>query len=194
MALRIGDRPWRISLAVDAAGSRYVGRDGAAAGPGFRTAARIDRRGRKNSLLRFSALFRAPGMGEAFDTISGLLSYRFPGPSGETPVSLSRISLSLNRDIAGGETIPESLEGLLELNLWKLQFTFRGSPAGSLSGETSYNAGIFRLRLSLGYTGRLWEGSCGLSLQGKPGRLNVTIASADLPADWTYSLSWRLRI
>jgi hypothetical protein len=194
MALRIGDRPWRVSLAVDAAGNRYVGRDGAAAGPGFRTAARIDRRGGKNSLLRFSAVLRAPGMGETFDKISGLLSYRFPGSSGKAPISLSRISLSLNRDLSEQETIPESLEGLLGLNLWKLRFTLRGSPAGTASGEASYNVGIFRFRFTLGYTGQLWDGSFTLALQGKPGRLSLKIASADLGRDWSYGLSWRLRI
>jgi hypothetical protein len=199
IAFRVGDRPWRFSLAADAAGSRYVGRDGAAAGPGFRTALRLERRGRRNSLFRFNAAFRAPGIGEEPDRYSGLALYRFPRAPEKNFASLSRISLTLNRNIAEKETIPESLEGLVGFNLWKLQCTVRGSPAGTVSGETSYSAGIFRLRAALGYTAKagkapLWDGACTLSLRGKAGRLSLKIASADFPGDWTYSLSWRLRI
>jgi hypothetical protein len=93
----------------------------------------------------------------------------------------------------------ESLEGLLGFKLWKLRFSLRGSPAGTASGETSYGAGIFRLRLALGYTSRagktpLWDGSCTLSLRGKTGQLSLKIASAALPGDWSYGFSWRLRL
>jgi hypothetical protein len=203
IALRIGDRPWRLSLAAEAAGSRYVGRDGDAAGPGFRTAARLDRRGQRNSLFRLNALLHAPALGQAFDKGSGLVSYRFPRPSADPFFRLSRISLSIDRDASEPETIMESMEGTLEFNLWKLQCTLKGSPAGTVSGETSYSAGIFRLRLALGYTGRpdkppLWDASftasCNLSLRGKRSRLSVKIASTDLPRDWSYSLSWRLQL
>ena len=65
-ALRLGNKPWRLSLAADGADERYTDRDGTAAGPGFRNALRLERFGPRNSLFRAAVSLRAKEFGEVF--------------------------------------------------------------------------------------------------------------------------------
>jgi hypothetical protein len=59
LGLRFGDRPWRLSLAADGSGSRYVGPDGGENGAELRFAARLERRGKRSNLFRLEAIARA---------------------------------------------------------------------------------------------------------------------------------------
>ncbi|MDR2551832.1 MAG: hypothetical protein LBD31_01505 [Treponema sp.] len=102
LAFRFGDKPWRFSLALDGAGSRFVDSAGGVPGSGFRSALRLERRGRRSSLLRIDALFRGPGpedmsaLAESFDRTSLDLYCRLP--VSQAPLALSRFSLGAARD------------------------------------------------------------------------------------------------
>jgi len=97
-------RPLAISLAADGGGERIVYRDGAGHGAGFRTAGKIEWKGRQNSLLRVNTTLRGPGLGEEFNRSSSGFYLRFPAPRRNAeiyPVRLTRISLSADRNSAG---------------------------------------------------------------------------------------------
>ena len=126
LGLRFGNKPWRFSLAHDAAGSRYVDSSGGNPGAGFRTAARLERWGKKTGLFRLTALFRGPGpdegftkaLGEgdftgiiqSFNRMSGELYYRFPVNSGKDTSSFSftRFSFSIGRDSRNEKKVLDS--------------------------------------------------------------------------------------
>ncbi|GHT87711.1 hypothetical protein FACS1894137_15310 [Spirochaetia bacterium] len=137
LAFRIGDRPWRLSLAADAAGDRYVDRDGAAVGAGFRTAARLERRGKRSSLIKVSSTLRAGGIGEAFYKSSTLFYYHFP----TAPVKSvhlfwpSRVSLTINRDAENPEKIEDGFKVLGGFRLWKLPLVFQAALTGLCAAE-----------------------------------------------------------
>jgi hypothetical protein len=122
LGLRLGDKPWRLSLALDGAGSRFVDAAGGVPGAGFRTALRLERRGRLSSLLRLSALVRGPGPDQGlrealgagdFASIAGSfnrtnLDFYYRLPSSSAPLALSRFSLSLGRDGREREEVLDS--------------------------------------------------------------------------------------
>jgi hypothetical protein len=112
LALRLGDKPWQMSLGADAAGSRFVDRDGSAVGAGFRTAARFDWKGKKSSLFRAGLSLRASEIGEPFSRSSSTLSYRFPTSlllPLLIPVKPGTLSLSATRDARDTAEILDSL-------------------------------------------------------------------------------------
>jgi len=112
LGLLFGDKPWRFSLAMDAAGSRYIDSAGSVPGAGFRAAARIERRGKKTGLFRLGATARGPGpkqgamqalktgtfaaFAEDINRMSGELYYRLPESSAS--FGLTRFSFSLDTD------------------------------------------------------------------------------------------------
>jgi hypothetical protein len=219
LGIRIGNRPWQVSLAADGAGNRYVGRDGSATGPGFRLGARIERYGTKNSLFRTSASLRSSGLGEPFERSSTLVYYRFPSNFGRLPVRPSRVSLTLTRNASNGEKIEDTIEGVLGLNWRNLRSVCSGALTGisaqedplpfpfpedslnfssvKISEEVSYSFSIFQFKTKLGYTFKqdkepVWDTAFQVTLRGKPGRFSLKIASPEFPHTWTGSLSWRL--
>ena len=143
-SLSIGTRPrpLLISLAADGAGQRFVSRDGANIPEGFRTAARIDWRGRYNSLLRFSTVLRAPGLGEDFNRSSTNFFYRAPSSRpGDNILKLSRISIYADRNAVNPLKINDSFTGTFGLSINLHQYGIR-SPinvnfSGSVKGITA---------------------------------------------------------
>jgi hypothetical protein len=135
LALRIGNKPWRLSLAADMAGSRYTGRDGGATGPGFRAAARLERRGKRSSLFRVNSALRSIYPGDRFYRSSTLFYYHFSNPAPKTSpfVWPSRVSLTVSREASDPEKILDTLEGIAGFRVWKIPLTFQGGVSGRCS-------------------------------------------------------------
>jgi hypothetical protein len=219
LALRVGNRPWRLSLAADGAGSRYVGRDGTATGAGFRAAARLERRGKRSSLFRMSATLRSPAVGELFNRGSVLLYYHFQtAPAGQGSFFWpSRVSLTMSRD--GSNPSPESatkadsVAALWGFALGKVSLVCQGDLHGlwheaagyyefasaKMSAEASYALKPFQFSLKPGYAvdkngaGR-GEIGASASVRGKWGRLSLRASLADAGRDWDMGISWRLQL
>ncbi|GHV80303.1 hypothetical protein AGMMS49944_20940 [Spirochaetia bacterium] len=218
LAFRIGDRPWRLSLAADAAGSRYVGRDGNATGAGFRAAAKVERRGKRSSLFRVSSTLRAGGLGEKFYRGSTLFYYHFPtAPAKSTHLFWpSRVSLTINRNAQNPEKIEDSIKALGGFRLWKVPLVFQAALSGlctaetphefasaKISGEASYTLALksipfktVQFGTTLGYTiqdkrENKMEAGLTASARGKWGRFTAKIHAGDFPRDWEFGVSWR---
>jgi hypothetical protein len=219
LGITVGDRPWRVGLAADIAGARFVGSDGAGRGALLRSAGRFEWRGRRSSLFRLSTSLRAAGLGEPFTRSSSLASYRFPTPSRDSLAALSRLSLTVSRDASDAEEIIDRLDASLGLLLGPVRSTLQGSLSGSAgpggpggpypgfedrrfealkaSGELSYAFSPFQARAKIGFSmeegkENRWALSFSGSIRGKPGRLSLKVGTEELGGPWTYTVSWRL--
>jgi hypothetical protein len=220
LGLQIGKRPWLLSLVADGAGSRYVGANGIATGPGFRLGAKLEQYGTKNRLFRLSTSFRSNGFGEAFERSSSLIYYRFSTNFWSFPVKPSRVSLRLARNASNKEKIEDKIEGLIGINWGSLRSVFSGTVTGlssteenplpfpfpeeslafnsaTISGELFYNLSIFQFRTKWGYTIRhekdsIWDTAFQVTVRGKPGRFSLKIMSPEFPTLWTCTLTWHL--
>ncbi|MDR1373510.1 MAG: hypothetical protein LBJ24_00915 [Treponema sp.] len=217
-ALRLGDKPWRLSAAADGAGERYTGRDGAAAGSGFRNALRLERFGARNGLFRTAVSLRAKSFGDTFERSSAALYYRLPAaPRGEAPfLRPTRFSLTFNRNGSDPGTILDSAEGTAGFAAGPINAVFQGTLAGAgggpgvfpnpasgydfnslkVSGEFSWPVKILLFGARLGCTlpaqkDLRWNANFSASVRGKSGRFTVKLASENLPREWIWTLSWR---
>jgi hypothetical protein len=118
IGLRFGDKPWRFSLAADTAGPRFTGRDGSTPGAAFRSAAKLEWRGKRNSLFRLQTNLRAPALDQPFNRSSSSLYYRFPASApqksrsagGLFPIRVSRISFEADRNASDPAKILDSFD------------------------------------------------------------------------------------
>jgi hypothetical protein len=214
LAFRIGDRPWRLSLAADGAGSRYVGRDGGATGAGFRAAARMERRGKRSSLFRAAVTLRAAAVGERFHKGSAQLYYRFQTapPRSQRFFRSSRVSVTMTRDASDAENKADSAAALWGFSLGKVPLVLQGDLHGvyrevpgdyefvsaKWSAEASCALKPFHLSVKPGYAvDKKGEGQAEIgasaSVRGKWGRLSLK-ASVDSEGDWEAGVSWRLQL
>ncbi|MDR0567692.1 MAG: hypothetical protein LBG87_00600 [Spirochaetaceae bacterium] len=218
--VRIGNRPWRLSLAAEGAGNRYVGRDGAAPGAGFRLGGKLERYGGKAALFQVSTVFRSSGFGEPFERSSSRVYYRFPGGFGSFPVKPVHLSLTLARNASARNKIEDSIAGSFGVAWRELRFAGSGTLTGFSSsheplafpipeeslvfgsakfgGELSYRIGFWGFKTKFGGTFKpdadpLWDAAFHLSVQGKRAGLSFKAASPDFPARWTYTLAWRFQ-
>jgi hypothetical protein len=135
-------RPLSISLAVEGAGERFVYRDGADHGAGFRSAGKIEWKGVRNSLFRVDSVLRAPEFGGDFNRSSSGIYYRFPSANRNSPpVRLTRISLSMDRNAVNPLKISDGLSGNLGISVNLPQTAkigaFGVNFSGSIRGLTS---------------------------------------------------------
>jgi hypothetical protein len=221
LAIRIGDRPWRLSLAADGAGSRYVGRDGGATGAGFRAAARLERRGKRSSLFRTVAALRFAAAGEEFRKGSVQFYYRFQTTPSRSLLFFrpSRVSFTLSREALSASGSPDtenradSASALWAFALDKISLVFQGDLHGirhekagdyefvsaKMSAEASYAPKPFQFSLKPGYAvnkKREGRGEIGgsASIRGDWGRFSLSVKTADSGKDWEAGVSWRLQL
>jgi len=129
-ALRLGNKPWRLSLAGDGAGGRFADRSGATAGTGFRLAAKGERFWPRSGLLRFSGDIRSAGIGENFSRGSASIYFRPSAPTAAEKRNTSsifrftRASLSIARDARKPGKTADSISALAGFNLGPLTSAF----------------------------------------------------------------------
>jgi hypothetical protein len=141
LGLRIGRagaaalRGWQVSLAADRAGARFTGSDGAGPGQGFRTGAKIQWQGKGGRLFRVNTTLRGSDPEDLFNRISLGLYYRLA--AGRGPFSISRVSLSADRDRQDPEEPLDKVEGVLGFGLrprafppWFFKFLTGNAEAG----------------------------------------------------------------
>ncbi|MDR1430379.1 MAG: hypothetical protein LBI85_08835 [Spirochaetaceae bacterium] len=97
LGIRFSGRAWKLSLAADAAGGRYVGRDGKIPGSAFRFGGTFERRGGA-AFFSSAATLRARGIGEGISKSAINVRWRFPQGKNAPLVRLSGFSLNLKRD------------------------------------------------------------------------------------------------
>ena len=111
-------RPISFSFAADGAGERLVYRDGVSHGAGFRSAGKIEWKGKRNSLFRVNSVLRGPGIGEDFNRSSSGLFFRFPAANKSSPpVRFTRVSLTADRNATNPEKISDGLSGYLGISM-----------------------------------------------------------------------------
>ena len=129
-ALRLGNKPWRVSLAGDGAGSRFADRGGSTAGGGFRLAAKGERFWPRSGLFRFQGVFRSIGLDEAFDRGNLSVYFRPSAPTAAAlrknsfPFRFSRASLSVSRDARKPEKTADTLDALTGFYFGPLSIVF----------------------------------------------------------------------
>jgi hypothetical protein len=144
-------RPLLVSLSADGAGKRFVYRDGASHGGGFRGAAKIEWAGRYGSLIKINTVLRAPDIKEDFNRSSSGFYWRLPSSAAlrNNTLRLTRISFSADRNAINPLKINDSFSGNIgiSLNMRKigiknpLGVNFSGSLkglAGADSGKSIY--------------------------------------------------------
>jgi hypothetical protein len=141
-------RPLSFSVAADGAGERFIYRDGAAHGKGFRTAIKIELKGMQNSLLRLNTTLRSSGLGEDFNRSSTGFYYRFPAINwnkynGLIPVRFTKIQFTMARNAENPEKIYDSYSGHIgfSVNLKKIKINkpLGINISGSINGISSFS-------------------------------------------------------
>ncbi|GHU26581.1 hypothetical protein FACS1894164_17880 [Spirochaetia bacterium] len=219
IGIRYGNRPWQFSLAADGMGSRYVGRDGVATGAGFRIGAKAEYFGGRSTRFRVNTLFRARAAGEPFNRSSTTIYYHFP-TNISFPVKPTRVSLSAGRNASDLKKIEDKFDFSAGFVWQALSVSLSSSLVNTASHDStpvfipipdistdfkslkagmdfSYRLKIFQFRAGFDYTGYdskdpVWGISTGISATGTWWRVNLKIASSDLPEKWTGTFSFTL--
>ena len=129
-ALRLGNKPWRFSLASDWAGSRFADRGGSTAGAGFRLSAKTERFWPRSGLLRFQGTIRSPGLEEDLNRGNLSIYFRPSAPSAAAKrnnpflVRFSRASLGISRDARNPLKTADNLDALFGLNFGPFSSVF----------------------------------------------------------------------
>jgi hypothetical protein len=194
--LRFGNRPWRLSLAADGAGSRYTGPDGGTTRAGLRFAARVERRGKRNELLRFDAIVHAteeqgifpPGgdfweLAKKPNRFSGKASYRFPVPVPPLrPAGVRSLSLQIKDDRRDPQKETVTADAAAGLRLWELAAD-SSAKLVFVTGDSGIERDSWSVKEKISWSGKHLQ--CG-------GALGYTSAVNKEPA-WDASLYGALR-
>ena len=201
-----------ISFAADGAGERFVNRDGVNYSEGFRSAGKIEWKGRFNSLLRINSTLRADSFGEEFNRFSFDFLYRAPVRRNNKNIHLTRLSLSADRSAQNPEKIINNFSGAAGFGLNPFRLIISPSvnyhsvlngawsyDSGAISGEIIWQHKIFQLRIKGEYMNfteknEKWGFYTGCSWRFRQGRLNFRLESPDLPEKWNWGISWRAEI
>ncbi|MCL2602342.1 MAG: hypothetical protein FWD91_05970, partial [Treponema sp.] len=200
-AVRLGNKPWRVSLVGDGSGSRFADRDGSAVGSGFRLAARGERFLPRSGLVRFQSTFRAAALDGNFQRGSVSLLYRPPAPSpaqrraNTHRIRFARASASFSRDARTPEKTIDTLSALAGFNFGIASATISSAFSGlselQANGETSalFQPTAFEEFDSLKVSGELGFNLNPLNIRTK---LGYTTRANKSPL-WEYSLNCSFR-
>jgi hypothetical protein len=201
-SLRLGYKPWRFSLAGDAAGGRFADRSGGTAGAGFRLAAKGERFWPRSGLLRFQSTLRSSGLGDDFSRGSISAYYRPSAPTAAAKRSdpyrlrFSRSSLSLSRDARDPEKTADNLDALAGFSFGPLSAVLSCSLHGLsyLDNENLFAIPIFESFDSFKVSGELgWKpSSAHLGAIDLRARLGHTIRQKKDPL-WDFSFNSSLK-
>jgi len=214
-------RPLTVSLAAEGAGQRFVYRDGANHGEGFRGAAKIEWKGGRSSLLRINTVLRADEFGGDFNRSSAGFYYRFPDAAGNSGhfFRFTRISLTADRNAVNLQKITGGLSGYtgFSLNLQKVNIksplgvNISGSIRGllpleepwlldssAINCEFSWSPLNLQFKTGAGYSNNAknegkWLFSLSAAARFKYGRLRIKAESSDFPEKWNFIASWNLQ-
>jgi hypothetical protein len=141
LGIRVGDKPWRFSFALDAAGSRYVDSAGNVPGAGYRAAVRLDRRSKKNGLIRLAAQARGTGpvqgfmpalqggdfaaIAEGTNRITAELYCRLPATS--ALFGITRFSAAFDHDSRNEKKVLDTAKAMAAFALGPVNSTTEGS-------------------------------------------------------------------
>ena len=210
-ALRLGNRPWRLSVSGDGAGNRFVDRSGSSIGESFRLGARLEHFWVRAGLFRARVLFRSPGLDEIFNRFYFSLYYRPSAPTAverraqSFPIRFTRASMSFNRDARVQDAVLDTYDALFAYTFGPLSGNIsinlrtnnEDMESFKLSGEAGIKPGLFDIIFRLSNTYRIekdpiLEMSLNISFRpGRWGRIGLRINSTDFPERWNYTLSWR---
>ncbi|MCL2832606.1 MAG: hypothetical protein FWD78_05510 [Treponema sp.] len=195
--LRGGAKPWKVSFAMDAAGSRYVGRDGSAVGEGLRIAGRFERTWIRSGLFRLDASVRSYTLEPSFSSGSIQFYFRPSAPAGKSAplFRISRVSLTAARNASVPQKADDSFDADIGFNLAALRMSasadlnyksalgnapnlvltppfFNKFDSVKFSLEASYGYKVFSFNIKTGYTARfeksgLWDFSAYSSINVK---------------------------
>jgi hypothetical protein len=220
--ISFGGGPWKLSLAADASGGPYVGRDGKTPGSAFRAGGSFESKGPRSSLFSATAALRARSPGEGISKSDIRLRFRLPRGKSSSLPRLSRLSLILKRDNDTLDSSPRPLDsaavsalfqrGTLSAELgasagWAASFEALPCPdlsrIGSLSvwegnGRLSAKIQALTLEARVGYTAEygaasFWERSFSAVFNRGPCRLRAALSWTGKNAEPGFTLSWRFR-
>ncbi|MDR1211980.1 MAG: hypothetical protein LBK40_07105, partial [Spirochaetaceae bacterium] len=137
LGIRFGGRTWKLSLAADAAGGRYVGRDGKIPGSALRAGGSFEKQGKRSALFRASATLRARSAGEGISKSAITVNFRFPQGKNSPLFKLSGISLNLKRDNDILDSSPKPQDSAAISTLFQ-----RGALGAGLGGAVSWEASL----------------------------------------------------
>jgi hypothetical protein len=205
-ALRLGNKPWRFSLAGDGAEGRFADRSGATAGTGFRLAVKGERFWPRSGLLRFASDLRSAGIGESFSRGSASVYFRPSAPTAAQKRNapsffrFTRASLSVARDARKPEKTADSISALAGFNLGPLTsaFSFSFHSLSFLGDENLFQFPVFENFDSFKVSGELgWKppglhiGAINPKIELKT-RLGCTIRAGKDPL-WELSLNGSIK-
>ena len=151
-SFRLGNKPWRFSMAADGATDRFVDRGGSNTGDGLRLAAKGEHFWPRSGLFRVQGSLRSSGLEEDFSRGSFQVYFRPSAPTAaekrqeKLPLRFSRTSLSVNRDARKPEKTDDSLNALLGFTFGPLSSVF-SCTLHSLSFLEEKNSAIFQAPL-----------------------------------------------
>jgi len=204
-ALRIGNKPWRFSLAADGAMGRFADRGGSTAGEAFRVAAKGERFWPRSGLLRFQGTLRSPGPLEGFNRGNLSVYFRPSAPNAAerraspNRIRFSRASLSFNRDARKPEKSTETISANAAFSAGPLSSVFSGSfhSLSCLSDETLafplFGFPVFESFDSFEISGELaWRPNLGSAALDLRTRLGYTVRAEKDPL-WGLSVNGSVR-